>query len=166
MLDRRYDVHGQLFARDEVLRLRVFRDSAGSETFHLGWKGPTAVTADGYKARRELEYLVEPEGPPPHELLEQLGYAVSQRIDRYVEYFHLGGTTLRLEWYPRMDVLMEIEGDPAGIEAALRATGIQRSEFTAESLVSFAARYGVRTGRPAVLALEPPMAEPPSWELR
>jgi hypothetical protein len=83
-----------------------------------------------------------------------------------VEYFHLGGTTLRLEWYPRMDVLLEIEGDPAGIEAALRATGMPRTEFTAESLVSFAARYGARTGRPAVLALEPPMAEPPSWELR
>lgn len=166
MLDRRYDRNGELFARDEVLRLRVFRDAAGDESFHLGWKGPTGVTPDGYKARRELEYRVEAEGPPPHQLLEQLGFAESQRIDRYVEYFHLGGTTVRLEWYPRMDVLMEIEGDPEGIEAALRATGIQRSEFTAESLVSFAARYGLRTGRPAVLALEPNPAEPPSWEGR
>jgi adenylate cyclase class IV len=163
MLDRRFDRGGELLARDEVLRLRVFRGAEGSEQFKLGWKGPTAVTPDGYKARRELEYTIEPAGPPPDELLKALGYEESQRIDRYVEYFLLGGTAVRLEWYPRMDVLIEVEGDAAGIELALRATGLPRTAFTAESLTAFAARYSVRTGTPAQLALHPESGEPPSW---
>jgi hypothetical protein len=102
----------------------------------------------------------------PQQLLEALGFQVSQRIDRYVEYFHLGDTAVRLEWYPRMDVLIEVEGEEAGIEAALRVIGLPRSEYTAEALVSFATRYAARTGRPPVLGLEPSFAEPPSWESR
>ena len=166
MLDRRFDRGGELLARDEVLRLRVFRNADGAETFHLGWKGPTGVTPDGYKARRELEYELEPSGPPPHELLEALGYMESLRIDRYVEYFHLAGTAVRLEWYPRMDVLMEIEGEREGIEAAREASGIPRAEFTAEPLALFAARFAARTGQAPVLALDLPGAEPPAWPPR
>lgn len=166
MLDRRFDRDGELFARDEVLRLRVFRGADASEQFKLGWKGPTMVTPDGYKARRELEYQIEPAGIPPDELLKALGFGESQRIDRYVEYFLLGSTAVRLEWYPRMDVLIEVEGDAAGIETALRATGLPRSDFTADSLTAFAARYAARTGTPAVLAIHPEFGEPPSWEAR
>jgi adenylate cyclase class IV len=166
MLDRRFDRGGELVLRDEVLRLRAFRAVDGSERFKLGWKGPTAITPDGYKARRELEYEIDPAGMPPEELLKALGYEESQRIDRYVEYFLLGSTAVRLEWYPRMDVLLEVEGDAAGIETALRATGLPRSDFTADSLAAFAARYAARTGQPAVLALNPELEHPPSWAPR
>jgi adenylate cyclase class IV len=165
MLDRRYDRDGTLLAKDEVLRLRGFREPDGSERFHLGWKGPTAVTPEGYKARHELEYEIRGT-VPPEALLEALGFRESYRIDRYVEYYRLGDTAVRLEWYPRMDSLIEIEGDAAGIEAALRATGLPRSEFHADALPAFAARYAARTGRPALLALDPASREPPSWELR
>ncbi|HEV8599493.1 MAG TPA: hypothetical protein VGQ69_09050 [Gemmatimonadales bacterium] len=166
MLDRRFDRGGELFSRDEVLRLRVFRDAQGSEKFQLGWKGPTAVTREGYKARRELEYEIRPAELPPDELLKVLGFEEIHRIDRYVEYFLLGSAAIRLEWYPRMDVLIEIEGDAAAIEAALLASGLPRSDFSADPLAAFAARYAARTGRPAVLALTQGDGEPPSWESR
>jgi hypothetical protein len=165
MLDRRYDRDGSLLAKDEVLRLRVFRKPDGSEAVHLGWKGPTEITSEGYKARRELEY--ELRGDAPAEVfLQALGFRESYRIDRYVEYYQLGDAAVRLEWYPRMDVLMEIEGDAAAIEPALRASGLPRSEFHADALPAFASRYAARTGRRPLLALEPGSQEPPSWETR
>jgi len=164
MLDRRYDREGALLARDEVLRLRVLRHPDGREEHHLGWKGPVALTPEGYKARRELEYEIRGAAAPSGALLEALGFQECQRIDRYVEYFRLGSAVLRLEWYPRMDVLIEVEGDHAGIEAALGATGLPRPAFSAESLPAFAARYAARTGRAPLLEETP--GETPAWESR
>ena len=164
MLDRRFDRGGELLSRDEVLRLRVFRGAEGSEQFKLGWKGPTGITPEGYKSRRELEYEIGPAELQPAELLKALGFEEIHRIDRYVEYYLLGSAAVRLEWYPRMDSLIEIEGDPPAIEAALCATGMPRADFSAESLAAFAARYAARTGYPAVLALGG--GDPPSWESR
>jgi len=166
MLDRRYDRGGELVARDEVLRLRSFRDSEGNESARLGWKGPTGISPEGYKTRRELEYEIRGAHASPAALLAVLGMEETFRIDRYVEHYHLGDTVARLEWYPRMDVLIEVEGDAAGIESALRVIGIPRAEFTAEALPAFAARYAARTGRPPVLALDPASGERPSWESR
>jgi len=166
MLDRRFDRGSELLSRDEVLRLRVFRDAQGSEKFQLGWKGPLAVTPEGYKARRELEYEIGPAELPPDELLKLLSFEETHRIDRYVEYFLLGTAAVRLEWYPRMDILIEIEGDAAAIEAAVQASGLPRSDFSADSLVEFAARYAARTGRPAIVALSEGGGDPPSWESR
>lgn len=166
MLDRRYDRGSELVARDEVIRLRIYRDRDGKEIAKLGWKGPVSVTPEGHKARRELEYEVRGEHGSPEPLLAALGLEVVFRIDRYVEYFHLGDTVARLEWYPRMDVLLEVEGDARGIESALQVIGIPRSDYTAESLPAFAERYALRTGQPAVLAVDPASAERPSWETR
>ena len=73
-------------------------------------------------------------------------------IDREVEVLELGGAALRLERYPRMDPLLEVEGEPAAIEGAIRASGIDRAAFTAESLADFVRRFESRTGTPAVLA--------------
>ena len=91
---------------------------------------------------------------------------VTLMIERFVEYYHLGETTVRLEWYPRMDVLVEVEGDPAGIEAGLRAVGLPREEFTADALPAFTDRYARRTGRPAVLVAAELDGEAPSWARR
>jgi len=164
MFDRRYDRGGELQARDEVLRLRVHRAEDGSETSQLGWKGPTTLTPEGYKGRRELEYALTG-SQPPEALLGALGYQEVHRIDRYVEYYRLGSATLRLEWFPRMDVLLEVEGDGAGIEEALRVSGLPRSDFSASSLAGFVTSYTARTGLPALLALAPD-GPPPSWESR
>ncbi len=166
MLDRRYDRGTELAARDEVIRLRVYRDRDGNEIAKLGWKGPASVTPEGHKARRELEYEIRGEQGSPELLLAALGLEVVFRIDRYVEYYHLGDTVARLEWYPRMDVLLEIEGDAPGIESALQVTGMPRTDFTAESLPAFAERYALRTGRAAVVAVDPTEREHPFWETR
>jgi hypothetical protein len=51
-----------------------------------------------------------------------------------------------------MDVLLEVEGEPAEIERAVAATGIARERFLAESLPYFVAAFERRTGRAALLA--------------
>jgi len=59
---------------------------------------------------------------------------------------------VRIEWYPAMDVLVEVEGEPAAIERAVTATGLPRSCFLPESLPHFVADYERRTGRRARIA--------------
>ena len=162
MVDHRYDREGDLLARDEVLRLRELRGPAGS-TFRLSWKGPVSRSPEGYKSRSELEYELLPRNADPGALLERLGFREVHRIDRYVEYYGLGGAELRLEWYPRMDVLMEVEGDPAAIERALPVVGLPREDWQSDPLPSFAARYEARTGVPAAFTLEALGNTAPPW---
>ena len=166
MSDARFDRGGELLGRDEVLRLREYRHPGGRLETILGWKGPTGVSAEGYKTRRELEYEVKARTAPAADLLEALGFRRIHTIDRYVEYYHLGTAALRLEWYPRMDVLIEIEGDAEGIEAGLRAVGLPREEFTADPLTVFAARFAARTGTAPVLASAELAGAPPGWPAR
>jgi hypothetical protein len=167
MLDRRYDRDGALVARDEVLRLRVFRHADGRNEAILGWKGPAGVSPGGYKVRHELEFELMSPRATPEALLEALEYRQIHAVERYVEYYHLGDTDVRLEWYPRMDVLVEVEGDEDGIESALAVIGLPRAAFTPEPLHFFAERYAARTGRSAVLALaELTGGEVPSWDRR
>ena len=71
---------------------------------------------------------------------------------REVEVFDLAGATVRTERYPLMDPLVEVEGEPAAIERAIAASGIPRSEFTADSLSEFVRRFELRNGAPALLA--------------
>jgi adenylate cyclase class IV len=129
----------------------VFRPAAGTPAYGvLGWKGPHSKQGP-YRRRPEAEtHVGDPDGAVT--ILERLGFAVSLRIDRRVEVYRLGETVLRLEWYPEMDVLVEVEGEPAGIERAIAATGIAREHFLAESLPHFVAAFERRTGRAALLA--------------
>jgi adenylate cyclase class IV len=152
MSDRRYDRNGELVARDEVLRLRTFRDAEGRSSAVIGWKGPTRRSPEGYKERDEIELAVGEARGAPAALLTALGYEAVQDIDRWVEVFELGGAVVRLESYPLMDDLVEVEGAPAAIERAVAVLGIPRSEFTAEPLAEFTRRYELRTGASAVLA--------------
>ena len=153
MIDRRYDRKGKLEKRDEVLRLRVFKPASGSPPPYgvLGWKGPVSVK-HGYKHREEHETRVaDPESA--RTILEQLGYEVVLRIDRTIAEYRLGGAAVRIEWYPAMDVLVEIEGEPEQIERAVRATGLARDRFLPAALPHFVDDYERRTGRTARLAL-------------
>ncbi|MFN2570441.1 MAG: class IV adenylate cyclase [Gemmatimonadales bacterium] len=152
MIDRRYDRSGKLAERDEVLRLRIYRPDAGAAEFGvLGWKGPNSVR-DGYKHREEHEaQVVQPESA--RVILERLGYEVVLRIDRKIAEYRLAGAMVRLEWYPAMDVLVEIEGEPEAIERAVRATGLPRERFLPEPLPHFVRAYEDRTGQSARLAL-------------
>lgn len=154
MLDRRYDRDGALEARDEVLRLRSYRPADGRPAYGvLAWKGPVSVRA-GYKHREEHETpLADPAAALA--ILERLGYEVVMRIDRTIAEYRLAGVAVRVEWYPAMDVLVEIEGEPAAIERAAAATGLARESFLPESLPHFVTAYERRTGRRARLAAAP-----------
>ncbi len=164
MRDRRYDRPDRsLLARDEVLRVRTFEPAGrGAAHAELTWKGPTRRTG-GYKEREELQFGVDG-GAGADAVLERLGFEVSDAIDRCVEYYEVAGAVVRLEWYPRMDGLVEVEGAPAAIERAVAATGIARAAFTADRLLDFAGRYRERTGKAPVLALSGLGAdEMPGW---
>ena len=147
--DRRYDTAArELAASDVVLRIRTVRAPDGTRST-LEWKGPTGV-ADGFKVREEIGTTV---GDPDTlaAILERVGYRVTREIDRDIVQFASGSTTVRFERYPRMDVLVEVEGTPEGIEAAIRALGIPRDAFTAERLPDFVRAYERRTGQRAAL---------------
>jgi adenylate cyclase class IV len=148
MLDRRFDRKGRLERRDEVVRLRVYHPSDRSPEWGvLGWKGPVHRRGE-YRAREEWESRVD---DPKAVLvtLRHMGYKICLRVDRAVEQFRLGDATVRIEWYPQMDVLAEVEGTPEGIERVIAATGLPRDAFLAESLPYFTAAYEQRTGRTA-----------------
>lgn len=150
--DRRLDTaQGDLFARDHVLRTRAYRDESGTVTrASLDWKGATERRA-GYKVREERS---TPIGDPDTALviLERLGFQVSIAIDRHIAQFSLLGAAVRLERYPRMDDLVEVEGTAHAIEAAIKATGLSRESFTGDGLPDFVARFEERTGTRAALS--------------
>ena len=147
--DRCYDgAERRLAAADQVLRLRVYRDGDGTRAA-LDWKGPTRYDG-GYKVREELTTSV---GDPAAlaAMLEALGYTVSREIDRRIVQYELGGATVRFEEYPRMDVLVEVEGEPDAIERAVGALGISRAAFTTDRLPQFIERFEARTGQRAAI---------------
>ncbi len=161
MTDRRFDREGTLMARDEVLRIRRFRGDDGSGRAVLGWKGPVRLEG-GYKRRIEHEVATS-DGAEAEALVGALGYAPVHAVDRRVEYYDLAGAVVRIEWYPRMDCLVEVEGTPETIERAVVATGIERSAFTAEALATFVARFEARGGRPAAISVDALGGDEASW---
>ena len=148
--DRRYDTNdGSLASRDIVLRLRTYRDERGARA-ELEYKGPTGYER-GYKVREEIGCTVlDPESIAV--ILAGLGYIVTRPIDRDIEQFELGEAMVRFERYPRMDDLVEVEGEPEALERAIAALGIPRGEFNADRLTDFAVRYEARTGKHAALS--------------
>lgn len=146
--DRRYDTPDRALAReDKVLRLRVYR----GETIRtsLDVKGPTAYV-DGFKVRDEQSVAAEsPEALAG--VLEAIGYVVTREIDREIAQYTIGGATVRFERYPRMDTLVEVEGDPSAIEQAIDALGMPRAGFTTERLPDFVVKYEARTGERAAI---------------
>lgn len=163
MRDRRFDRDGAHGGRDEVVRVRVWEaDEVSHRRAEVAWKGPTTRSAAGYKQRQEVEFGTD-DGTQAVRFLEALGYQAVEAIDRYVEVRDLRGTMARLEWYPRMDVLLEIEGTPDGIESLVEILGIPRDQCLSDSLTQFAARYTVRTGTPAIIAEADLAGAAPGW---
>ena len=150
LMDRRYDTSAlALHGRDEVLRLRVYRNDSGVRA-ELDWKSPTTYET-GYKVREEIGVqVVEPDTMA--ELLGRLGYVVTVAIDREIAQYDLGGAVVRFERYPRLDDLVEVEGMPEQIERAIVAIGLPREGFTSERLPDFVRRYEARTGHVAALS--------------
>jgi predicted adenylyl cyclase CyaB len=150
LLDRRYDFDSaDLSSHDEVLRLRTYV-AGGSVKCYLDWKGPTEVR-DVYKTREEISTRVE-NADALREILARLGFVVTMAIDREIAQYKVHGATVRFETYPRMDVLVEVEGQPGEIEQAIEALGIARGQFTSERLNSFVQRFENRTGVRAAIS--------------
>jgi adenylate cyclase class IV len=155
LADRRFDTaDGRLAARDEVLRVRwvtLVAGSPGEAHASLDWKGRTRIE-QGYKVREERS---TPVGDPSVLMLvlERAGFVVTREIDRDVAQYRLGDATLRFERYPCMDVLLEVEGTQAAIEAAIAATGLPRRTFGTERLTDHVLAFERRTGRRAAVSL-------------
>lgn len=149
--DRLYDTPDRsLSGRDLVLRLRSYAAAAGGIVAHLDWKGPT-LRQNGFKVRSELTTGVT----NPDELatiLGKIGFEVVGHVDREVAQYELvaadeSRTIVRFEQYPRMDILVEVEGSPGGIERAIEVLGIPRESFSAGRLADFVRAYEARTGQ-------------------
>lgn len=152
LLDKRYDIESEeLAGRDEVLRVRRY-EGGGSTRTYLDWKGPTEMQ-DGYKIREEVSTCVD-DFVALEQILSNLGFVATMQIDREIAQYELGGATIRFESYPRMDVLVEVEGEPEAIENAIEALGMARGQFTTDRLVSFVGRFEQRTGVKAALAAD------------
>jgi adenylate cyclase class IV len=150
MEDRRYDTpDGRLASEDQVLRLRIYRNIDGARAT-LDWKGPASVDR-GYKIREEYSTTAgEPDALAG--ILKRLGYVVTREIDREIAQYSVAGAVIRFERYPRMDVLLEIEGPPEAIEKAIAAVGLKRADFTSDRLFDFVERFEARTGEHAALS--------------
>jgi adenylate cyclase class IV len=148
LIDRRLDfADGSLLRRDEVVRVREYRAAGGGSKAFLEWKGPTSIAA-GYKRRDEIGVDLG-DAETGVGILHRAGLRVVRTIDRDIRQFELDGATVRLEHYPGMDDLVEVEGEPAAIERAIVHMGIARGEFSTDSLTEFVQRYEARTGRRA-----------------
>ncbi len=156
MSDRRFDTPGRsLEGRDEVLRIRCMNSVSGESRTLLGWKGP-ASEEHGYKVRPELETVVQ-DTETAVAILESLGYSeVILVIDRHVAVYEKGRVSARIETYPAMDVLVELEGDPDRIEARFADLGLPREDWKPWPLDEFVRRYEERTGSEARLSGEIP----------
>jgi predicted adenylyl cyclase CyaB len=142
--DRRYDFASrEMSSRDEVLRVRRYRGPQSTKTF-LDWKGPTEFR-DVYKVREEITTPVE-DFDSLEQILFHLGLELTSEIDREIAQYQIGGATIRFETYPRMDVLVEVEGEPTAIEAAIEALGLPRGTFTNHRLTDFVTDFEHRTG--------------------
>ena len=149
--DRRYDTHDEaLKARDEVVRIRTYRTPGSEPRTSLDWKGARSLER-GYRVREEHSVTVD-SLEALEAILTGLGYRVTKAIDRHIIQFELLGAMVRFERYPRMDDLVEVEGEPAAIERAIALLGMRRSDFTADSLATFAGRYEERTGTVAAVS--------------
>lgn len=164
--DRIYDTpDGTLAAQDLVLRLRTYSSELGVSA-HLDWKSPT-LHEGGFKVREELTTSI---GDPDalSAMLVRLGYAVVRGIDRDIAQYELPGEhtgaalIIRFERYPRMDILVEVEGTPSAIEAGIRTLGIPRERFTDGRLADFVSAYEFRTGLHAAVCDLDPRSDPRS----
>lgn len=149
--DRLYDMPDRTLAeRDFVLRLRTYAGPHGVSA-HLDWKGPTS-REEGFKVRSELTSGVADPGALAG-ILGRLGFVVVGQIDREITQYEIAEaepgirTIVRFEKYPRMDVLVEVEGTSAGIERVIGVLGIPRANFSADRLTDFVRAYEARTGQ-------------------
>jgi predicted adenylyl cyclase CyaB len=142
--DRRYDLASrELSARDQVLRVRRYESASSTKTV-LDWKGPTELR-DVYKVREEFTTGVD-DFESLQQILDNLGFELVGEIDRQIAQYQLRGATVRFEIYPRMDILVEVEGEPQAIEEVIEVMGMPRGAFSSQRLTAFVESFERRTG--------------------
>lgn len=154
MTDLTFDTRDRrLEGEDEVLRLRVFLPAVGGEPVAvLGWKGP-AGQEEGFKRREEVETgVANPEAV--RELLGRLGFErITDRIDRWIRLYVRDGVSARVEEYPEMDVLVELEGPPDEVRDRIPELGLDADAWKPWPLLEFVRRFEERTGAEARLRI-------------
>lgn len=117
------DAGGTLTPAGRVLRLRRDRD------VRLTYKEPRA--GDSGMTRTELEVSVS-DFETAHRILGALGFSPAWEYEKYRTTYRLGGCEIVLDETP-MGRFIEIEGDAAGIEAALNALQLDRARRISDS---------------------------------
>lgn len=131
---------GLLRGRQCVLRVRI---EPGKSL--LTFKGPVQPSA--MKLREELETVVG-DGDTLLRLLEQLGFTVSFRYQKYREEFGYTETILAIDETP-IGTFVEVEGSESGIHDAAAALGRKVDDYLVDSYRSLFSRYCQEHGLPA-----------------
>ena len=134
------DAQETLKQRRCVLRVRV---ESGRSL--LTFKGP--VQPSPMKLREEMETVVG-DGETLLRCLEQLGYAVWFRYQKYREEYALTDVVIAIDETP-VGVFVELEGDEHGILEATRALGRTPSDFLLDSYRSLFMEHRRAHGLPA-----------------
>ncbi|MFQ5743274.1 MAG: class IV adenylate cyclase [Acidobacteriota bacterium] len=128
--------NGRLAAAGHLLRLR--RRGGQYLLTHKGAVDETVMV----KARPEWQSAVE-DGTSLLSILENLGYVVTVRYQKYRRAYCLGGVQIALDQTP-IGWFLEVEGDPEAIE---RAAGLLGFNSRAYELRSYLRIYRDRGGR-------------------
>lgn len=116
---------------DEVLRRRrcVLRVRIESGKSYLTFKGP--VQPSLMKLREELETMVG-DGPLLVHLLEEIGFHVWFRYQKYREEFALEDVIIAVDETP-VGTFVEIEGGDRGIAETAEALGRRQTDYVVDS---------------------------------
>ena len=132
---------------DDLLRRRrsVLRVRMESGKSLLTFKGPVQPTI--MKLRQELETVVG-DGPLLVRILEELGFRVWFRYQKYREEFALDDVIVAVDETP-VGVFVEIEGGDLGIAATARALGRGPADYLLDSYRGLFVRHCEQRGVPS-----------------
>jgi len=146
MRGRRLQEDCLLDTPDEQLRKRrcVLRVRLESGKSLLTFKGP--VHPSDMKLREELETIIG-DGPALVDVLEQLGFQVWFRYQKYREEFSLDDVIVAVDETP-VGTFVEIEGGDRGIADMAVALGRGPTDYVLDSYRSLFCEHFRRLGRP------------------
>jgi adenylate cyclase class 2 len=146
MRGRRLQEDCLLDTADEALRQRrsVLRVRMESGKSLLTFKGP--VQPSNMKVREELETIVG-DGPLLLSILEELGFQVWFRYQKYREEFALDDVIVAVDETP-VGTFVEIEGGDRGIAEMAEALGRSPADYLLDSYRSLFCEHCRRQGQP------------------
>lgn len=135
-----------LDTRDETVRGRraVLRVRMEAGRTFLTFKGP--VQPSPMKLREELETMVS-DGPLLVRMLEELGFIVWFRYEKYREEFVLNDVIVAVDETP-VGTFVEVEGSADGISAMAHALGRGPTDYLLDSYRGLFVQYCAQQGLP------------------